>query len=218
MPVQLITVKDPRSPAADAYRTLRTNLLFSELERNQIAIGVTAPAEDNRKGIAAANLAVTFAQGGRKTLLVDSDLRRPSVHTIWGVDNARGLTTMLLEEEALKNPPVIATEVENLHILPSGVLPANPVDVLASARMDQVIQRLMELAEVLIFDMPPVLVAADALVLGQKLGGVLLVVQANQTRRDHTSRAKQQLERVHIKLLGAVLVDAPQDRTSSDYR
>ncbi len=218
MPVDLITLKDPRSPAADAYRTLRTNLIFSNVDKTLATIGVTAPAEDNRKGIAAANLAVTFAQSDHKTVLIDGDLRRPSVHTYWGVDSERGLTTMLLESDTLNNPPVIETEVDNLYVLPSGVLPANPVDVLASAKMDHVIQKLLQSADILIFDMPPVLVAADALVLGHKLDGVMLVVQANNTRRDHTSRAKQQLERVGVNLLGAVLLDAPQDRTSSQYR
>jgi non-specific protein-tyrosine kinase len=218
MPADLITIKDPRSPATDAYRTLRTNLIFSDVDRPLKTLGVTSPAEDNHKGLTAANLAVTFAESGRRTILIDGDLRRPSIHTYWGVDNAQGLTTMLLEEGAFENPPVLDTEVENLWILPSGILPANPVDVLGAAKMDQIIQRLLKDTDMLIFDMPPVLVAADALVLGQKLDGTLLVVQANQTRRDHTAQAKTQLERVKINLLGAVLVDAPSVKSSNEYR
>ncbi len=218
MPSDLITIKDPRSPATDAYRTLRTNLIFSNVDHELKTLGVTSPAEDNNKGVTAANLAVTFAQSGRRTILVDADLRRPSVHTHWGFDNAQGLTTMLLEDESFDNPPVLDTEIENLWVLPSGTLPPNPVDVLGSTKMDQIIQRLLKDTDMLIFDIPPVMVAADALVLGQKLDGVLLVVQANQTRRDHTSQAKAQLERVKINLLGAVLVDAPVDKTSNTYR
>ena len=216
MPAALITIADPRSPATYAYRTLRTNLIFSDVDRELKTLGVTSPAEDNNKGLTAANLAVTFAQSGRRTILIDGDLRRPSIHTYWGVDNAQGLTTMLLEDDAFENPPVLETEVENLWVLPSGTLPPNPVDVLAATKMDQIIQRLLKDTDMLIFDMPPVLVAADALVLGQKLDGTLLVIQANQTRRDHTSQAKTQLERVKINLLGAVLVDAPV--VKSDYR
>ncbi|NDJ86462.1 MAG: CpsD/CapB family tyrosine-protein kinase [Chloroflexi bacterium] len=218
MPPNLITLTDPGSPAADAYRTLRTNLIFSDLDHPIATLGISAPAEDSGKGLTAANLAVTFAQSERRTILVDADLRRPSIHTYWDADNSRGLTTMLLEDAAFDTPPLIETEVEGLRLLPSGTLPANPVDVLASARMDQVIRRLMESADMLVFDMPPVLVAADALVLGQKLDGMLMVVRANHTRRDHTTQARLQLERVSINLLGAVLVDAPYDRTSSDYR
>ncbi|GIK65282.1 MAG: tyrosine protein kinase [Chloroflexota bacterium] len=218
MTVDLITLKDPRSPASDAYRTLRTNLLFSNLDQQVITIGVTAPAQDNHKSVATANLAVTLAQSGRRTVLVDADLRRPEQHTVWGLPNERGLTTMVLENSALENPPVNETEVENLWVLTSGPLPPNPVDVLASVRMDNVIQQLMKSADFLVFEMPPVLVAADALVLGQKLGGALLVVQANKSRRDHATRAKLQLERVGVRLLGAVLLDAKPDRTSMSYR
>ena len=218
MSADLITLKDPRSPAADAYRTLRTNLIFSNLDTPLTTLGITSPSEDHGKSVAAANLAVTFAESGRRTILVDGDLRRPSVHSHWNTDNSVGLTTMLLEGEAQQNPPLVETNVDNLMLLPSGTLPANPVDVLASSKMEQVIQYLRDVADILIVNMPPVLVAADALVLGQKLDAVLMVIKANQTRRDHTSRAKAQLERVNIHLVGAVLVDAAQDRTSNQYR
>ena len=213
----LITLRDSRSPAADAYRTLRTNLQFSRLDNPLTTLGVTSAAEDSQKGKAAANLAVTLAQSGKQVVLIDADLRRPSQHTIWRIENNQGLTSMLLAE-ALDASLLIRTDVENLRILPSGDLPANPVDVLASNRMDQLIVQLKADADILIFDMPPVLAAADASVLGQKVDGVLLVVQANKTQRDHTARARTQLERVDINLLGAVLLDAPSDRASSQYR
>lgn len=217
MAVDLITLKDPRSPAADAYRTLRTNLQFTRLDNPLITLGVTSPAEDNHKGQAAANLAVTLAQSGKRTILVDADLRRPSQHVVWDVDNTAGLTTTLLAEGS-NQLMLQASPVEHLSILTSGDLPPNPVDVLASKKMDQVIEQLKAEADLVIFDMPPVLVAADASVLGQKLDGVLLVVQANKTQRDHTARAKEQLERVDINLLGAVLLDASPERASMKYR
>ncbi len=214
----LITIQDPRSSAADAYRTLRTNLIFSNLDAPLRTIGVTSAAKDDQKGIAAANLAVTFAQAERRVLLVEGDLRRPAVHTFWNLDSSTGLTSMLLDNATVENPPLNGTDVEGLRVLCSGPLPANPVDVLASSRLDSVVQRLMADFDVLIFHMPPVLVGADALVLGQKLDGILLATQANHTRRDQTIRAKAQLERVNIRLLGAVLLDAPPDRTYLDYR
>lgn len=214
----LITIQDPRSSAADAYRTLRTNLIFSNLDAPLRTIGVTSAAKDDLKGIAAANLAVTFAQAERRVLLIEGDLRRPAVHTYWNLDNNTGLTSMLLDDANLENPPLLGTNVDGLRVLCSGPLPANPVDVLASSRLDGVVQQLMGDFDVLIFHMPPVLVGADTLVLGQKLDGVLLATQAGQTRRDQVSRAKAQLERVNIQLLGAVLLDAPPDRTSLQYR
>jgi capsular exopolysaccharide synthesis family protein len=213
--MELITITDPRSAAADAYRTLRTNLMFSRLDNPLFTLGITSPVEDNGKGRAAANLAVTLAQSGKKTILIDADLRRPSQHKIWGADNSRGLTTALLDDTAIE---LVDTDIDNLEILPSGELPANPVDVLASNKMDAIIEKLKVMADILVFDMPPVLVAADASVLGQKLDGVLLVLQANKTKRDHTMRAQAQLQRVNVNLLGAALIDSPLDRTSSQYR
>ena len=216
MTVDLIMLKDPRSASADAYRTLRTNLMFTRLDNPLTTLGVTSPAEDNRKGQAAANLAITLAQAGRRTILVDADLRLPTQHTIWGTSNQQGLTTVLLDETV--DLPLHATDVDGLHVLTSGDLPPNPVDVLASQRMDALLTQLKSQADILIFDMPPVLVAADASVLGQKLDGVLLAIQANKTRRDNTTRAKSQLERVDANLLGCVLLDTAGERATSNYR
>lgn len=219
MPVDLITLKNPSSPVADAYRTLRTNLLFSYVDQKLQSVGMTTPAQDHHKALAAANLAVTMAQSGRRTILVDSDLRRPMQHDIWRLNNEHGLSTMMIEDNALMNPPLQETEVNDLWVLTSGALPPNPVDVLGSARIEQVLQQLAQMADFLIFEMPPTLVAADALVLGPKLNGVLLIVQANKSRRDHTAKAKAQLARVGVNLLGAVLLDAPADRsTTKNYR
>lgn len=207
----IVTLTDPRSAAAEAYRSLRTNLMFSSVERPLTTLLLTSPVQSEGKSMALANLAVTFAQAGNKTIIVDSDLRRPSQHTIWGIGNERGLTTMMLEDAALSTPPLVNTAVENLQILPSGALPPNPADLLSSQRMNDVIGVLKARAHYILFDSPPVLAVTDAAVLGAKLDGVLLVVRAGHTRRDHTARAKQALERVHVRIVGAVLTNAPRD-------
>lgn len=206
----LITLTDPRSAAAEAYRTLRTNLMFSSVEKPISTLLVTAPAQNEDKSTVLANLAVTFAQSGNKTILVDSDLRQPQQHTIWQVDNQRGLTTMMLEDTALSSPPLVATQVENLQLLPAGELPPTPADVLGSQRMSEVISVLKARANYILFDAPPVLAATDAALLGSRLDGVLLVVRAGRTRRDEAARAKQALERVHVRVVGAVLSNAPK--------
>ncbi len=208
---QLITLNNARSAAAEAYRTLRTNLMFSSVERPLNTLAVTSPVEAEDKSTVLANLAVTFAQGGYKTIIVDSDLRRPMQHTIWGVKNERGLTTMMLEDAALSNPPLLQTSVENLLLLPSGTLPPNPADILGSQRMNDIIGLLKARANYVLFDVPPVLAATDAALLGAKLDGVLLVLCAGHTRRDHTGRAKQALERVHVRIVGSVLTNAPRE-------
>jgi protein-tyrosine kinase len=212
---KLITLTDPRSAAAEAFRTLRTNLMFSSLEKPITTLLVTSPAQSEDKSLLLANLAATFAQSGNKTILIDGDLRRPAQHTIWGVKNERGLTTMTLEDAAMSTPPLVETEVENLWLLPSGPLPPVPSDVLSSQRMTEIIGVLKARAHYLLFDSPPVLAATDAALLGSKLDGVLLAVRAGHTRRDHTARARQALERVHVRILGAVLSNASGEETSA---
>ncbi len=210
---QLVTLFDPRSATAEAFRTLRTNLMFSSVENPIQTLLVTSTAKDDGKSIALANLAVTFAQSGNKTILVDSDLRKPSQHTIWGVDQQAGLTTMMLEDSALSNPPLVDTQIDNLQLLPSGNLPPNPADLLSSQRMIEVIGVLKARASYVLFDSPPVLTATDATLLGIKLDGTLLVVRAGDTRRDHANRAREALERVHVRVVGAVLTNAPSEST-----
>jgi capsular exopolysaccharide synthesis family protein len=212
---KLVTLTDPRSAAAEAFRELRTNLMFISVERPLSTIGVTAAAHSEDKSLALANLAVTFAQAGNKTIIVDADLRRPIQHEIWGIDNARGLTTMMLEDAALATPPLAATPVEGLHVLPSGPLPPIPADVLSSQRMLEVIGLLKARANYILFDSPPVLAATDAALLGAKLDGMLIVVRAGSTRRDHAERARQALERVNVRVLGAVLTNAVRERVGS---
>lgn len=207
---QLITLTDPRSQAAEAYRTLRTNLMFSSVENPIQTLLVTSPVDGEGKSDAIANLAVTFAQGGNKTILVDADLRRPSQHNIWGVKN-RGLTTMMIDDGALSSPPLVETGIENLLLLPAGDEPPNPADILSSKRMNEVIGVLKARANYILFDSPPVLAATDAALLGIKLDGVLLVIKSGQSRRDQTHQAKQALEQVNVRVVGAVLTNAPSE-------
>ena len=211
MAVDLITLTDPRSAAAEAYRTLRTNLLFSSVDAAYRKIAVTSPSDHENKSVALANLAVTLAQAEHRTLIVDADLRRPSQHTLWGVDNKHGLTSMVLDEKVLQNPPIQQTSVNGLFILPSGALPATPADVLASRKMDEVIAKLATLADFILFDVPPVLAASDASVFSRKLDGLLLVLRAGSTRRDQIDAAKAQLDQVQAKIIGAVLTNAPKE-------
>ncbi|MEZ4667667.1 MAG: CpsD/CapB family tyrosine-protein kinase [Anaerolineae bacterium] len=214
---QLITLTDPRAAAAEAYRALRTNLMFSSVENPIHTLLVTSTAQADDKSIVLANLAVTFAQGGNKTILVDSDLRKPTQHDIWGISNERGLTTMMLEDAAMSTPPLNNTDIDGLQILPCGPLPPNPADVLSSQRMNAVIGVLKARANYILFDAPPVLAATDAALLATKLDGVLLVIQAGHTRRDHTAHARESLQRIHVRIVGAVLSNAPKENVGGEY-
>ncbi len=210
----LITLTDPRSAAAEAYRSLRTNLMFASVERPLETLLITSSAQSEDKSVVLANLAVTFAQAGNKTIIVDADLRRPTQHELWGIANERGLTDMILQDSAMSSPPLIATDIPNLSVLPSGKLPPVPSDVLSSAKMSEVIGVLRARAHYILFDAPPILVAADAALLGAKVDGVVLAMRVGTTRRDQAARAKQTLERVHVRLLGVALTNSPRENVS----
>ncbi|MEL6271658.1 MAG: CpsD/CapB family tyrosine-protein kinase, partial [Chloroflexota bacterium] len=202
----------------EAMRTRRTNLLFTSVENPSPTLLVTAPAKAEDKSELLANLAVTFAQSGNKTILVDADLRRPQQHEIWGISNEQGLTTMMLEDAQLSSPPLVdVPDVNGLKILPSGGMPPVPADLLASARMNEIIGVLKARADYVLFDAPPVLAATDAAVLGNKVDGVLLVIRAGATRREDAARARQTLERVNVRIVGATLTNAPRERRAASY-
>ncbi len=211
----LITLTDPRSPASEAYRTLRTNLSFYSLDEPIRTLVVTSPTANEGKSVTIANLAVTMAQGGRRTILVDCDLRRPSLHTIFSVENDAGLTTMFLDETATTG--LQPTGIDNLVLLPSGPLPPNPADLLGSRQVERVLERLLEQADIVLLDAPPVIGFTDAAVLGARVDGVLLVLRAGKTKREHAERAKAQLERANVRILGVTLTDAPEEGNIGDY-
>jgi non-specific protein-tyrosine kinase len=175
---------------------------------------VTSAANADDKSSATANLAVTFAQAGHKTILVDGDLRKPSQHTLWGVENGRGFASLFTDDAALATPPLTQTKVDNLWLLTAGSTAASPSDLFGSARLADIIGVLRARAHYIIFDAPPVLAVSDVTGLGSKLDGVLLVVRAGTTRRDHTQRAREALERAHVRVLGAALTNAPRERTN----
>jgi non-specific protein-tyrosine kinase len=193
--------------AAEAYRTLRTNIQFSSLDKPIQTLLATSTAPDEGKSTTLANLAVTIAQAEQRVILVDCDLRRPSVHTLFGVPNEQGLTTAILAQ--VEGPlPLQATSVPGLSLLTSGPLPPRPADLLGSRRMEQLIARLRNEADMVLFDTPPVIAVTDAAVLATRVDGVLLVLQAGQTRRDRAREARQKLEKVKANIIGVVLNNA----------
>ncbi len=211
----LITLSHPHSAAAEAFRSLRTNLLFSSLSDPVRSLVITSPAPDEGKSTALANLAVTLAQSGHSTIIVDCDLRRPSQHEIWGIEREPGLTNAALETG--KTLPLVETGIENLRVLPSGAIPGNPADLLGSKKMDTIIAQLAKMADIVLYDVPPVIAVTDAALLASKLDGALLVLRAGATRRDHAEQARELLERIHVRILGVVLTNAPRDSKMGSY-
>lgn len=213
--MDLITITDPRSPVSEAYRTLRTNLSFYSLDNPLRSLVVTSPAPNEGKSTTIANLAVTIAQSGRRTILVDCDLRRPSLHDLFGLKAEPGFTDLVLADKL--ELPLQPTGIENLWLLAAGAKPPNPADMLGAKKVDQIIARLQEEADMVLFDAPPVMAVTDAAVLGAKVDGVLLVIQAGKTKRDHAERAKETLEKARVRIVGATLTNAPKDSAISGY-
>ncbi len=214
----LITLTDPRSPVSEAYRRLRTNLEFASLTGKIETLVVTSPGPDEGKSVTLANLAVVMAQAGKRVILVDADLRRPAQHLIFGVSNEQGLTSLMIDPSLVQTPPLVAvTEVEGLWLLLSGPLPPNPAELLASPQMDQIIEALKERADIVLFDAPPIIAVTDAAILAAKTDGVLLVLQAGKTKREHAARARELLEQVNARIIGSALTNVDIDVDLGGY-
>ncbi len=213
----LITVSNPRSPVSEAFRALRTNLEFSNLDKSLRALVVTSASAEEGKSTTLANLAVAIAQGGKQVILVDADLRRPTQHQLFGLKNIPGLTDMVRDETLLANPPLQDTDVPNLKVLTSGQLPPNPAEILGSKRMTAILAALLERADMVLLDAPPVLAVTDAAVLANKVDGVLLIASAGKTKRDNAKKAQAQLEKVNARIVGAVLTNVKAERGAQYY-
>ncbi|TET46682.1 polysaccharide biosynthesis tyrosine autokinase [candidate division TA06 bacterium] len=212
----LISRFDPRSPIAEAYRTVRTNLQYVQLDKKYRTIMFTSPLPEEGKSTSLANISLTLSQLGAKTLVVDSDLRRPVQHRIFGVHKSPGLTGILVNEES-PDEVISPTKYENLYVLPSGPIPPNPSELLSSDRMKQLITQLKEEFEFILFDSPPILVVTDAAVLGGKTDGTVVVVRFEKTDRRAALEAKKLLENAKVEVLGVVLNDVKIERALGGY-
>jgi succinoglycan biosynthesis transport protein ExoP len=202
---RLATLLNPRSPAAEAYRSLRTNIEFASLDTPVHTLLVTSAIPAEGKTVTAANLAIAFAQAGRRTLLIDADLRQPDLHELFRVSSEQGLTTLLRSDGALLESVIHRSDQENLAVLTSGPLPPNPAELLGSQRMKTLLSSLSADYELLIFDSPPVALVTDAVVLSSFLEATVLVVDTGRTRRAAVRQAREALAKAGARVLGVVL-------------
>lgn len=212
----LITEMD-RSPNAEAYRMLRTNIRFASVDKELHVAVITSPGPGEGKSTTAANLAIVMAQAGKKTVLIDADLRRPVQHKIFKTSNRAGLTTALIERDDEVEQYLIDTEIEGLRLLPAGPIPPNPSELLGSHRMQKVLDELMQVADFVLVDSAPVLAVSDTSLLAGAVDGVLLVLRANITSIEGAKRAIGQLESVQAHLLGTVLNDVQASKDGYYY-
>jgi len=202
---RLVTLLKPRSAAAEAYRTLRTNIEFASVDAPIRTLLVTSSIQGEGKTVTAANLAVAFAQAGHRVLFVDADLRKPGIHVIFNLPNAHGLTTLLRSDEVSLDAIAQVTEQANLRVLTTGPLPPNPAELLGSQRMRVVLDRLKAGGDLVIFDSPPLQVVTDSAILSSVVDGTLLVVDAGHSRRGVVRESREALDRAGASVLGAVV-------------
>jgi non-specific protein-tyrosine kinase len=201
----LVTLVDPGSPVAEAYRALRTNTELAMVGAPAETLLVTSSLAGEGSTITAGNLAVAFAQAGRRTLLVDADLRKPGIHRLFDLPNAYGLFTLLRSEEASFEQLVHATEQERLSVLTSGPLPPNPAELLRSERFRGILQRLRVAYDLVVIDSPPLEGVADATILASLTDATLLVVDAAHTHREAAAEGREALGNAGARVLGAVI-------------
>lgn len=200
----LLTHQNPKSPIAEQYRTIRTNIQFASVEEDMRTIMVTSSGPMEGKSTTIANLGVVLAQQGKKVLIADTDLRKPTVHYTFRVMNTRGLTNVLTRQAELTEVTT-ATEVPNLDVLTSGPVPPNPSELVGSKAMDTLIEEALSHYDIILFDCPPILAVADSQILANKVQGTVLVVSSGTTEREAAVKAKERLDSAKGKLLGVVL-------------
>jgi capsular exopolysaccharide synthesis family protein len=201
---RLITHLQPNSPVSESYRTLRTNIQYSNVDKPLKTVLVTSPGPGEGKSTSVANLAITFAQMGAKVLLVDTDLRRPVLHGLFRIKRNDGLTNVLVGKAPIREA-IRQTKVKNLFLLPSGTIPKNPSEFLASKIMQKLIAKLSERFDIVLLDSPPVIAVTDSAVLASHLDGVILVIRSEKTDRDGLLRSVTLMKNVNAKILGVLV-------------
>jgi capsular exopolysaccharide synthesis family protein len=195
---------DPRSNISEVFRTIRTNLTFSAAGKDMRSILITSAGVGEGKSMVSIHLAVSLARGGKKVLLVDADMRRPRLHRAFELEDDDGLSSLLIGSRRLEDV-ALASGVENLSVLPCGIIPPNPVELIQGARMKDVIGSILAAFDVVVFDSPPAGIVSDACVLATQVDRALLVVRSFATDRGNVKRTLGLLQDVGAKVAGVIL-------------
>ncbi|MBA9039381.1 capsular exopolysaccharide synthesis family protein [Bacillus aryabhattai] len=201
---RLLAHNSPKDPVAEQYRTLRTNIQFSNVDQDIKTIVITSSGAEEGKSTTTSNLATVYAQQGLKVLLIDADLRKPTGHYTFRLENHLGLTNVLTRQSTLAQA-VQESEIPHLSVLTSGPIPPNPSELLASAQMAELLKEMKKQFDMIIFDTPPILAVADAQILANQVDGTILVVSSGKTEKDAALKSKELLSNAKGKLLGVVL-------------
>ena len=201
---RIISIKNPKSPIAEAYRGIRTSIEFSNLDKDLKVITVTSSMQNEGKSTVLANLAVSFANLDKKVLIMEGDLRNPSVHRMFNISNIKGLTDILLQNKVFADC-VHCTDVKNLHVLTCGAIPPNPSEMLSSKKIRDFIKSLREYYDYIFIDAPPIGIVTDAGIISTYTDGCIFVVGAGEADIEMAKVSKERLEKVGANILGVVL-------------
>lgn len=210
-----IVEKKPKSIAAEAYRTLRTNIQYSSFDKEIRTIVITSSEPGEGKSTTAGNLALSFAQADKRTIMIDCDLRKPSLHRKFKISNLIGLSDILIGKEKLED--VVHEYNDHLDILPSGKLPPNPSEMLGSKSMERLIVALKDRYDIIILDTAPLQAVTDAQILSTKADGTMIVIRAESTKKESVLQAKNLLDKVGANIIGTVLNGVENSRKKYYY-
>lgn len=214
-PRNLAFFKSTNSLISEQYRIIRTNIMFSNIDSDIKSVLFTSEMPSAGKSTTAANVAVAFAQAGKKTILVDADLRRPTSHYTFSLSNHSGLTTGIVNDLSLESITK-NTAVENLDLVTSGPIPPNPSELLSSSRMSEFLMNLRDIYDMVIVDSPPILAVTDAQILSKNVDGTVIVTNVRNNNRNRLLEAKQLLEKTDTKILGIVLNNVKMKKESKN--
>lgn len=200
----LIVSMNPKSPLSEVYRILRTKIHFSAKDQELKTIMITSTQTGEGKTTTISNLAVTYAQEGKKVLLVDADMRKPSLHRIFSVPGHVGLSTLLTGDTSIEDS-IQETGVSNLFLLPSGPVPTNPAELMDSVMMRELLEQFKLDYDVILLDTPSVLSVSDSVIVSALCDGVVMIVASGKVRKEHLRKAKEQLDHVSARMLGIVI-------------
>ncbi|WP_239769855.1 polysaccharide biosynthesis tyrosine autokinase [Mammaliicoccus sp. P-M57] len=212
----LITHKKPKAVVSEKFRGIRSNILFSTADDDVQTLLVTSDKPSSGKSTVSANIAVTYAQAGFKTLLIDGDMRKPTQHYIFNKNNIKGLSNVIINknsfEEAVNN-----TEIPNLDVLTSGPIPPNPSELIGSTNMLEIFENLKKQYDFILVDTPPVNTVTDAQLFGELTKNAVYIIDVESNNKESVKKGKELLEKSGTKILGAILNKAPLDKSSSSY-
>lgn len=212
---KLITHLFPKSTISEQFRMIRSNIMFSGVDHEIKKLVITSAAPSAGKSTTAANIAVAYAQAGKKVLLIDGDLRKPTVHYTFEIKNVFGLSNLITDQIGIEKA-VQNTQVENLSILASGPIPPNPSELLGSKRFKELIESFEQYFDMIIIDTPPVLAVTDAVIMSTVADGTILVTNVETNNKQHLIKAKEVLQKSDANILGIVLNNVEKS-SKDDY-